>query len=450
MMATPQPAYAKTPDGTHIAYLVMGDGPVDLVYAFGYQSCIDADGDVPFHAAFRERVASSFRLILFDRRGTGLSDRTGLEGPGALELGMDDMLAVMDATGTERPLVFGVSDGTLLASLFAASHPDRVSGLILWGLYARGVASPDYPFDYGDADWDRDVADRELTWGSLEYAEREMRTVAPNTRMDGRTLELVARMFRAAASPGSVLASYRILHDSDIRSVLPAIQVPTIVLDSGDAPDIDETRFCAAMIPGATFITVPGEDALPFWNAADPVVDEIRTFNSKIRHEEEVLERVLTTVLFTDIVGSTDRARELGDRAWKDTLERHHAVVRAMLGRYRGTEVDTAGDGFFATFDGPARAVRCAEAIGEALKPLDLQIRAGVHTGEVETIDGKVGGIGVVIGARIGALAGASEVLVSSTVKDLTAGSGLVFVDAGERSLKGVGEPWRVYQVAGP
>jgi class 3 adenylate cyclase len=446
-VSAPQPAYAKTPDGTHIAYLVMGDGPVDLLYAFGYQSCIDADGEVPFHAAFRERLASSFRLILFDRRGTGLSDRTGLEGSGALELGLEDMLAVMDATGTERPLVLGVSDGCLLSSLFAASHPDRLSGLVFWGLYARGTVSADYPFDYDDADWDRDIAERERIWGSIEYAEREMRAVAPHTRMDSATLESVARMFRAAASPGSAVSSMRNIHESDIRPVLSVIQVPTLVVDSAEALAVDETRFCASMIPGSTFVTVPGEDALPFWNAAESVVEEIRTFSAKIRHEEEVLERVLTTVLFTDIVGSTDRARELGDRAWKDRLERHHAVVRAMLGRYRGTEVDTAGDGFFATFDGPARAVRCAEAIGEALQPLDLQIRAGIHTGEVENIDGKVGGIGVVIGARIGALAGASEVLVSSTVKDLTAGSGLVFDDAGEHSLKGVGEPWHVYRV---
>jgi class 3 adenylate cyclase len=319
--------------------------------------------------------------------------------------------------------------------------------LILWGLYARGAASPDYPFDDDDADWERDVAGRERIWGSLEYAEREMRAVAPNKRMDGRTLELVARMFRAAASPGSVLASFRILHDSDIRSVLPAIQVPTIVLDSGDHPAVDETRFCAAMIPGATFISVPGEDALPFWNAADPVVDEIRTFSAKIRHEEEVLERVLTTVLFTDIVGSTDRARELGDRAWKETLERHHAVVRAMLGRYRGTEVDTAGDGFFATFEGPARAIRCAHDIVEAVRRLGIEIRAGVHTGECRVVDGKVGGVTVSIGARVAAMAGPSEVRATQTVKDLVAGSGLTFADAGEADLKGVPGPWRLYVV---
>jgi class 3 adenylate cyclase/pimeloyl-ACP methyl ester carboxylesterase len=425
----------------------MGDGPVDLVYAFGYQSCIDADGEVPFHAAFRKRLASSFRLILFDRRGTGLSDRTGLEGPGALELGMDDMRAVMDATGSERPLVFGVSNGCLLSALFAASHPDRVLGLILWSLYARGTAAPDYPFG-GDPDWDADLAERERTWGSVDYAEREMRAVAPSTRMDPATLERVAKMFRAAASPGSAVASLRITQASDIRSVLPAIQVPTLVLDSADGPDLDETRFCTTMIPGASLVTVPGEDALPFWAAADRVVDEISKFVANVRHEEEVLDRFLTTVLFTDIVGSTERARELGDHAWKGTLERHHAVVRAMLGRYRGKEVDTAGDGFFATFDGPARAVRCAEAIDDALQPLDLQIRAGVHTGEVETIDGKVGGLGVVIGARIGALADASEVLVSSTVRDLSAGSGLTFEDAGEHKLKGVDGVWRVYRVS--
>jgi class 3 adenylate cyclase len=443
-----QPAYAKTLDGTHIAYLVMGDGPVDLVYAFGYQSCIDADGQVPFHAAFRERLASSFRLILFDRRGTGLSDRTGLEGSGALELGMDDILAVMDQTRSEHAMLLGVGDGCLLSALFAASHPDRVLGLVLWGLFARGIRAPDYPYGDDAVVWDRDLAEIERTWGSLEYADREMRAIAPSTRMDHETLERVAKMFRAAASPGSALSILRIVRDSDIRPVLPAIQVPTMVVASADAPDIDETRFCSSMIPGATLVTVPGPDPLPFWAAADPLVDEIRTFGAKVRHEEEVLDRVLTTVLFTDIVGSTDRAREQGDRAWKDTIEHHHAIVRAMLGRYRGKEVDTAGDGFFATFDGPARAVRCAEAISEALRPLSLEIRAGVHTGEVETIDGKVGGLGVVIGARIGALAGASEIVVSSTVRDLTAGSGIAFDAAGEHAFKGIDEPWRLFRVA--
>jgi class 3 adenylate cyclase/pimeloyl-ACP methyl ester carboxylesterase len=446
-VVVPQPAYTKTLDGTHIAYLVMGDGPTDLLYAFGYQSCIDADGEVPFHAAFRDRLAAAFRLILFDRRGTGLSDRTGLEGPGALELGMDDMLAVLDAAGSERALLFGVSDGCLLSALFAASHPDRVLGLVLWGLYARGTSAPDYPFGDDAAAWEADLVERERAWGSIEYAEREMRAVAPNTRMDRATLERVAKMFRAAASPGSALASLRITRESDIRSVLPAIQVPTLVIESADALDIDETRFCSSMIPGASLVTVPGRDPLPFWAGADPLVDAIRTFGAKVRHEEEVLDRVLTTVLFTDIVGSTDRASELGDRAWKDTIQRHHAIVRAMLGRYRGEEVDTAGDGFFATFDGPARAVRCAEAISEALRPLDLEVRAGVHTGEVETIDGKLGGLGVVVGARIVALAGASEILVSSTVKDLTAGSGLVFDAAGEHELKGIPDRWHLYRV---
>jgi class 3 adenylate cyclase len=445
-MASPQPAYVKTADDTHIAYLVMGAGPIDLLYVFGYQSCIDADGDVAFHAAFRERLASAFRLILFDRRGTGLSDRTGLDGPGALELGMDDMLAVLDATGSERAVILGITDGCLLASLFAASHPDRTLGLVLWGPYARGMRAPDYPFGDDAATWERDLATVEAMWGSLEYAQGELHTVAPDTPMSQATYESVAKMFRAVASPGSAVASLSIVRDSDIRSVLPAIQSPTTVMACADQADVDESRFCSSLIPGASFVAVPGRDTLPFWGAAERVVEEIRRLGAKIRHEEEVLERVLTTVLFTDIVGSTDRASELGDHAWSATLERHHAIVRAMLGRYRGKEVDTAGDGFLATFDGPARAVRCAAAIRDALEPLDLRIRAGVHTGEVQTIDGKVGGLGVVIGARIGALAGASEILVSSTVKDLTAGSGVPFSDTGEHTLKGIDEPWRVYR----
>jgi pimeloyl-ACP methyl ester carboxylesterase len=443
----PEPRYAKTSDDTHIAYLVMGDGPIDLVYAFGYMSNIDADADVPFHAEFRQRLASFARLILFDRRGTGLSDRSGVGDAGSLEAGMDDIRAVMDASGSERALLLGLTDGGMLSALFAASHPDRTLGLVLWRPSARGKRAPDYPWGETDQEWESYLDEVERTWGSIAFAENDLGDTVPEGTLTSTLLKRLARMFRAAASPGSAAAMLRTLRDSDLRAVLPTVQVPTLVINPADHPSIEEARYAASLIPGATFVTVPGSERLPFWTSSDLVIDRIQRFAEVIRHEEASMNRVLATVLFTDVVGSTTKAIELGDRAWSELVERHHAIVRAMLGRYRGSEVDTAGDGFFATFDGPARGVRCALAIVEAIRPLGLEVRAGLHTGEVETIDGKVGGIAAHIGARVGALAGASEILVSSTVKDLVVGSGLVFADVGKQDLKGVPDRWQLYRV---
>ena len=443
----PQPRYAKTADGTHIAYAVMGDGPVDLIYAFGYMSNIDADGDIPFHASFRRHLATISRLIVFDRRGTGLSDRSGLEDTRAIEAGMDDIRAVLDAVGSERALVLALGDGTLVATLFAASHPDRTLGLVLWNPEPRQSRAPDYPWGLSDDDWSKEIDRIERTWGSMEYAEEDLRTVAPDVRFDTATVEAVARMFRSVASPESAIAMQRAMAAADVRAVLPLIQVPTLVLHSALPDSVGQAGYTASMIPGAERTEIPAMEWLPFWSSAEPVIEHTRRFIQKIRTEESTLDRVLATVLFTDIVGSTTKAVEMGDRAWTALLERHHGVVRAMLRRYRGSEVDTAGDGFFATFDGPARGVRCAEAIVDAVRPLGLEVRAGLHTGEVETIDGKVGGIAVNIGARVGALAGASEVLVSGTVKDLVAGAGLAFADLGEHDLKGIDEAWRIYRV---
>ncbi len=276
-----------------------------------------------------------------------------------------------------------------------------------------------------------------------------MRWMSPSFPSDDATAESYAALFRASASPGSVLAVERMLRDSDVRAVLPSIQVPTLIVHNVDDPvePVGQARYVAEAIPGAELTELPYTEHAPFWDSSKALLDAVEGFAAKIRAEEEEFDRVLATVLFTDVVGSTERATELGDRGWKELLERHHATVRAMLARYRGVEVDTAGDGFFATFDGPARAIRCAEAIIHALGPLGLSIRSGVHTGEIGTIDGKAGGIAVVIGARVGALAGPSEVLVSQTVKDLTAGSGLIFEDAGEHELKGVSDRWRLYRV---
>jgi class 3 adenylate cyclase len=442
-----EPRYTKAADGTHIAYSVMAAGPIDIVYAFGYQSNIDADGDVPFHAAFRWRLASFARLILFDRRGTGLSDRSDLEDAGALEAGMDDIRAVMDAVGSERALLFAVGDGGMVSVLFAASHPDRTLGLVLWNPEPRQTWSDEYPWVWTIERWDARAEKVEATWGSLEFAEGELRSVAPDVAFDRSTIERVARIFRAVASPGSAAAMERSLRGADVRAVLPSVQVPTLVLHSADDDSVGPGRYTASMIPGAERVEIATTEWLPFWTSADPVVEEIRRFVQRIRHEEAVLDRMLATVMFTDIVGSTSKTADLGDRAWKDLVERHHGVIRAMLRRYRGSEVDTAGDGFFAMFDGPARGVRCAVAIAKAVKALGLEVRAGLHTGEGETIDSKVGGMAVNIGARVGALAGASEVLVSNTVKDLVVGSDLTFEDAGEHELKGVPDRWRLYRV---
>src|SRR5205809_1343426 len=408
-MESREPRYAKTMDGTHIAYAVMGDGPTDLVYAFGYLSNIDADAEVPFHAAFRRRLASLSRLIVFDGRGTGLSDRSGIGDAASLEAGMDDIRAVMDAAGSERALLFGLQDGGMLCALFAASHPDRTLGLVLWGSRARGRRSEDYLWARTDEEWNARLDEVERLWGSVEFAESEMRAAAPEVPMDPATIERVAKMYRAAASPGSAVAIFRTRRDFDLRAVLPTIQVPTLVMQAADDPLVDGGRHTASLIPGARFVEIPGAELLPLWRTSDRAVEEIQRFITVIRHEEAALGRVLATVLFTDIVGSTIRATELGDLAWKDLIEQHHSVVRAMLGRYRGSEVNTAGDSFFATFDGPARGVRCALAISEAVRPLGLEVRAGLHTGEVETVNDEVGGIAVHIGARVGSLAGAGE-----------------------------------------
>jgi class 3 adenylate cyclase/pimeloyl-ACP methyl ester carboxylesterase len=442
-----QPRYTQAADGTHIAYRVMGDGPIDVVYAFGYESNIDADGDVPFHAAFRRRLASFARLILFDRRGTGLSDRGGLEDAGAIEAGMDDIRAVMDAVGSERALLFAVADGGIVSVLFAASHPDRTLGLVLYNPEPRQTRSADYPWAWTDEQWDERIRHIEANWGSLAFAEGDLHHVAPDVAFDSPTVDRVARMFRAVASPASAAAIAQSRRAADVRSVLPLVQVPTLVLHSSDDDSAKAAAYTASTIPGAEEIEIATNEWLPFWGSAEAVIEETRRFVQRIRHEEAVLDRVLATILFTDIVGSTSKAVELGDRAWKDLLERHNQVIRAMLRRYRGSEVDTAGDGFFALFDGPARGVRCALAMSRAVKALGLEIRAGLHAGEVETVDSKAGGIAVNIGARVGGLAGAGEVLVSRTVRDLVVGSDLAFEDAGDHELKGVPDHWRLYRV---
>lgn len=443
--------YAKAADGTRVAYAELGDGPIDIVYSFGYLSNIDNFAEWDIQTALWDRLASYSRLILFDRRGSGLSDPTSIRDENTLEAGMDDIRAVMDAAGSERALVVGLQDGGMLCTLFAASHPDRTMGLVLYGSSPRGLPAPDFPWAWSAEEWEAYLTSIDRNWGTPEQVESQLLQVFPDTTFGPDELKRIARSFRSMASPGAALALERMLRDLDVRAVLPAIRVPTLVLHAtGDQIEpVGAGRYIAEAIPGAKFVELPGGDHVPHGEMKDRFAEEVRRFAMSITDEEAELGRVLGTVLFTDIVGSAQRAAELGDRAWGELVERHHSAVRAMLARYRGREVDTAGDGFFATFDGPVRAVRCAQHIRDAVEPLGLRIRAGIHTGELHTIDEKVGGLGVVIGARVGALAGPSEVLVSQTVKDLVAGSGLSFEDAGEHELKGVPDRWRVYQVVG-
>jgi pimeloyl-ACP methyl ester carboxylesterase len=436
----PDTRYAKSAD-VNIAYQVVGDGPLDLVLVPGFISHLELDWQGPGYAHMLERLSSFARLIRFDKRGTGLSDRPG--GLPDLETRMDDVRAVMDAVGSERAALMGYSEGGPLSMLFAATYPDRTASLVLYGTYAkRRDPDDDYPWC---ATWEErqayaDVVERE--WGS----ESDLGTMAPNA--GAAEVEWWRARARAAASPGAAKALILTNSNIDVRGILSAIHVPTLVLHrTGDRDSRpEEGRYIAERIAGARFVELAGNDHSP-WIEPDQILDEVEEFLTGVRRGPEA-RRVLATVLFTDIVGSTSRAVELGDRRWRSLLEQHHATVRRELGRFRGNEVDTAGDGFLATFDGPARAVRCAQAIRSALRPLGIEITAGVHAGEVEVDpEGAIAGVAVHIGARVAGEAQPGEVLASSTVKDLVAGSGLEFEDRGVHELKGVPGEWRLYAV---
>jgi class 3 adenylate cyclase len=442
----PQTRYARS-GSVNIAYQVAGDGPFDLVWVPGFVQHVELGWEEPRRRAMLERLASFSRLILFDKRGTGLSDR--VPHTATLEERMDDIRAVLDALESERTAIVGIGDGTPVAALFAASYPDRVFALALYSFAASWVRRPDYPWGPTEQEilaW----ADRiEKIWGTEEWVD-EVRGIAASAT--GEDFRVFARPMRLSVSPSGAAEMQRLHVHMDLRSTLPSIRVPTLLLAPADhASAREQAQYAAARIPGARLCLVPGQDLIPLFAAADDFVREVRSFvenawSARGWEQEPEIERVLATVLFTDIVGSTARAAELGDRGWRELLERHHAAVRRELVRFRGTEHDTAGDGFFASFDGPARAVRCACAVRAALKELD--IRAGLHTGECELLDGKVAGIAVSIGARVAAQAQPGEVLVSQTVKDLVAGSGLAFEDRGTAELRGVPGEWRVYAVA--
>ena len=449
-MDTPPTKYAKTADGVHIAYQVIGEGPVDLVWVMGWTSNIEAIWEEPNLARFLSRLASFSRLILFDKRGMGMSDRVSDVQLPSLETRMDDVRVVMDAAGSERAIVYGVSEGGPMAMLFAATYPARTIALILYGTDADYTLRPsDNPATY-EGDEYLEYIDKH--WGTIEHARAEIRAWgAPSHGDDERLAGWLASYLRRAASPGAAISLSRMNRDINVSHALPAIHVPTLLLAKiGDVDfPIARMRWLATQIAGARLLEFPG-DAHFFWvEEYDSMLQEIEHFVGEFREQEAELERFLATVLFTDIVDSTTTAASLGDRRWKETVEAHHARVRGQLARFRGTEIDTAGDGFFATFDGPARAIRCAMSTVAAVRDLGIQVRAGLHTGEVEQIGDKVGGIAVNIGARVAALAGASEVVASQTVKDLVSGSGIVFEDAGEHELKGIPDRWHLYRVVG-
>ncbi len=455
-MIVPETRYATTADGVHVAYQVVGDGPVDILFVLGWVTHIEKMWTEPRFERFFTRLSSFARVMVFDKRGVGLSDRVPEDSLPSLEVRMDDARAVMDAVGSERAVVLGVSEGGPMAMLFAATYPERTIALIAFATSACWNNAADYPFSEPDRDLDPEMVAfrerRERLWGTKELAREFLaESFSPSLADDEPTLTWLADYMRNAASPGAMKALSAMNGAIDVRSALPAIHVPTLVLARDDDLDYpaEETRWLADQIRGARFVSFPGDDHLFVMGRQDDLLDEIERFVAEVRGEEADLDRVLATVMFTDIVGSTAMAAELGDKGWRDLVERHHGVVRAMLGRFRGEEVDTAGDGFFATFDGPARGVRCAQAICEAVPDLGIEVRAGVHTGEVETIAGKAGGIAVNVGARIASLARPSEVLVSHTVQGLVSGSGLGFEDAGEHELKGVPDRWRLFRVVG-
>jgi class 3 adenylate cyclase len=445
----PETHYARSGD-VSIAYQVVGEGGErDIVLVPGFVSHVELSWTVPKMAAYYTHLATFGRLILFDKRGTGMSDR--VSGTPSLETRMDDLRAVMDAAGSEQAAVLGVSEGGPMSALFTATYPERVWALVLLSSFASQRWSPDYPWGETDEARRREEEETDRDWGTPGFSIEVAKHLAPSE--DDATWQPLAVLVRQAASPGAAAALDRMNNEIDVRAILSAVHTPTLVLNrDGDSDFIrGGSGYLAAHIPDARHVEVPGVDHAPFAGNPRPLLMEIESFLDATwadrEWESSVPERQLATVLFTDIVGSTAKAVELGDAGWRRLVEAHHSLVRRLLTRFRGTEHDTAGDGFFATFDGPARAISCARAISQGVHALDLEIRAGVHTGECEQIDGKVGGIAVNIGARVAALAGPGEVVVSSTVKDLVAGSGITFLEREPVELKGIPGEWRIFAV---
>jgi pimeloyl-ACP methyl ester carboxylesterase len=444
----PEVCYAKSGD-VHIAYQVTGDGPFDVVFVPGYVTHLELQWKMQNLRPFLERISLSCRLIRFDKRGTGMSDP--VSGAPTLEQRMDDVRAVMDAVGSRRAAFYGLSEGAAMAILFAATYPERTAALVVRSAFPRRMWAPDYPWGRTEEEYRREVERDLRVFGRREQAREAARSLG---LFDAEETEAFLEMLRFGSSPGALEALHRMNKEIDIRHVLPAVRVPTLVLHGTEDAlvPVEVARYVASRIPTARLVELPGVGHLALATQVDVIVDEIAEFVTGVWEaggwEDAEPDRVLATVLFTDIVDSTAKAAALGDRGWRELLERHHAVIRRELVRFRGAELDVAGDGFFARFDGPARAVRCACAITAAVRELGLEVRAGLHTGECEVMDGKVGGIAVHIGARVAKEAAPGEVLVSNTVKDLVAGSGLEFLERGVAELKGVPGEWRLFAVA--
>jgi class 3 adenylate cyclase len=441
-MASPQTRYAKA-GGVHVAYQVVGEGPPDLVLVSTWFSHVEARWDFPGFAYYLRRLASFSRVISFDKRGIGLSDPVPIDRLPFLEEWMSDVRAVMDAVGVERAVLFGANEGSMMAALFAATYPDRVSSLVLANATARPAWAPDNPSGVRPEIIDALVNSVDQAWGEG----LTMAAVNPSIAGDDRAVQAWGRFLRLAASPAVAAAVIRMIFELDVRPVLPAIRVPTLVVSRRDALFSAATGAAVAgLIPGAEFVEVPGVDYGLAVGDVDPVIDEVEAFITGTRPTHDI-DRVLATVLFTDIVDSTARAAELGDRGWRAILDSHEEIARAEVQAHGGVIADFTGDGIVATFDGPARAVRAGLALRDRVHDLGIVIRSGLHTGEIEKRGGDIAGLGVHIAARVMALANGDEVLVSHTVKDLVAGSGLSFQEYGMRELKGVPDTWQIFRV---
>jgi len=434
--------YAKSGD-LNIAYIAEGDGPLDLVWIPPWISQVEYLWSEESLSAVMDRLTTFSRVISFDRRGSGLSDP--LSGAPTLEDQMDDVIAVMDAAGSERAAIAGTLEGGPMAALFAATHPDRVSALVLYSTFARATWAPGYEWTWTAEE--RKVRMDHLVdhWGEGWIAG----SVAPSRMSDPRHMEWAGRLERLAASPGTIRRIFDLIGEFDVRDVLPSIRVPTLVLHrTGDAfIKVEHSRYMAAHIPGAKLVELEGTDNLFSIGDSEAVMGEIEEFLTGERHDREP-DRMLATVLFTDICGSTEHVAQMGDRSWRFMLERHDALFRRALERHRGREVKRTGDGFLATFDGPARAIRCAAEVADSVASIGLQVRAGLHTGELEVMDGDLGGMAVHIAARVLDRAEPSEVLVSSTVKDLVVGSGIDFEGRGAHALRGIPGEWQLFSVS--
>jgi class 3 adenylate cyclase len=449
-VAVPRTRYARAADGVTVAFQTLGDGGVDVVFLRAWHTNLEHDWDERVLARVFRRIGGFGRLILFDRRGTGLSDPIGDAVP-SLEARMDDLTAVLDAAGSQSAALVGLATATAFCCVYAATHPTRISSLVLYNAQVCGRQKPDYP--WGTSNWE--LADQldglSERWGQPEAVKGMLAVMAPSRAADVALVDWLSTSQRRSAAPRAARALLEMEVNTDVRHVLPAITTRTLVIHrGGDETPIAESRWIADHIDAAEFLDLTGPDHMLISGDTDRVVDTIERFVTGEVRTAPALDRILATLLFTDIVTSTEQLAARGDHDWADLIEHHHAAVRHALTTHRGQELDTAGDGFFAVFDGPARAVRCAQEIVTAVAQLGLTVRAGVHTGECETLDGKMAGLSVVVAARVMSHASPGEVLVTSTVKDLTAGSGIELAEAGSHELKGVPGTWQLYSAVMP